>query len=138
MKNMTGKWKQCKAENLEVLLKKMGVGKLHREIISKVIPSLEIYQDGDHFIIRTVTKFRDVELNFTVGECFIDTTLSGENRKAVARWEHGGQRLVVTEFDDKDGKQQTQRELASENELLVTLLYRGVTAKRYFTRVKQH
>ncbi|XP_070579204.1 cellular retinoic acid-binding protein 2-like [Ptychodera flava] len=132
-KNFSGKWKQYKTENLEVLLKKMGVGLLHRGVVAKVTPSLEITQNGDRFTIRTITTFRTVELKFTVGEEFEDTVMNGDTRMAVAYWD-GDKLIVKAVADDADQSQITERELVGADEFVVILIYQGVVAKRYFTR----
>ncbi|XP_078001206.1 cellular retinoic acid-binding protein 2-like [Glandiceps talaboti] len=110
----------------------MGVGMIHRGIIARVTPVLEIYQDGDHFTIRTVTTFRTVELKFCVGEEFEDTVMNGDTRSAVAKWE--GDKLIVQAVEDGGESQITERELLEDDELVVILHFQGVVAKRYFTK----
>ena len=46
---------------------------------SAATPTQEITVDGDHWNIKTITTFKTTELDFKIGESFVETT--GDGRK---------------------------------------------------------
>ena len=59
----------------------VGVGMVMRKMGAAAKPSQEISQDGDSWVIKTTSTFKNTELNFTPGVEFDETTADGRKMK---------------------------------------------------------
>lgn len=48
-----------------------------RTIGNKTKPSQEIIENGDSYTIKTVSTFKNSEINFTIGQDFEEKTIDG-------------------------------------------------------------
>jgi hypothetical protein len=68
--SIEGKYVLVESENFDEYLKVCDVGFFIRTIMKSATPTIEIYRDGEWWVIKTIVPFKTVEHRFKSGEEF--------------------------------------------------------------------
>nr|Q9U5P1.1 RecName: Full=Fatty acid-binding protein; AltName: Allergen=Lep d 13 [Lepidoglyphus destructor]CAB62213.1 allergen [Lepidoglyphus destructor] len=130
MANIAGQYKLDKSENFDQFLDKLGVGFLVKTAAKTVKPTLEVAVDGDTYIFRSLSTFKNTEIKFKLGEEFEEDRADGKRVKTVIV-KDGDNKFVQTQYGDKEVK--VVREFKGD-EVEVTASVDGVTSVRPYKR----
>uniref|UniRef100_A0AAQ4NRN5 Cellular retinoic acid-binding protein 1 n=1 Tax=Gasterosteus aculeatus aculeatus TaxID=481459 RepID=A0AAQ4NRN5_GASAC len=98
-----GTWKLVDSQNFDEYMKALGVGFATRQVGNVTKPTVEISQDGDKVVIKTLSTFRNTEISSKLGEEFDETTADDRHVKSIFSTE--GDKLVqVQRWDEKETK----------------------------------
>ncbi|KPP56644.1 retinol-binding protein 2-like [Scleropages formosus] len=99
-----GRWEMVKNENFEEYMKVLDIDFATRKIALHLTQTKVFVQDGDKFETKTLSTFRNYDLNFTVGVEFDEHTKGLDNRvvKTLVTWD--GDKLVCTQKGEKPGR----------------------------------
>ncbi|KAE8604708.1 hypothetical protein XENTR_v10014801 [Xenopus tropicalis] len=99
-----GTWVMEKNENFDGYMKALDIDFATRKIAAFLTQTKEFVQDGNNFKTKTLSTFRNYELNFTVGVEFEEHTKGLDNRvvKTLVSWE--GDNLVCVQKGEKNNR----------------------------------
>ncbi|XP_063079781.1 retinol-binding protein 2a [Engraulis encrasicolus] len=99
-----GKWEMVKNDNFEDVMKALDIDFATRKIAVHLTQTKVMVQDGDRFETKTLSTFRNYEVNFTVGEEFEEYTKGLDNRtvKTLVQWD--GDKLVAVQKGEKPNR----------------------------------
>ncbi|XP_066513900.1 retinol-binding protein 2-like [Hoplias malabaricus] len=99
-----GRWEMVSNENFEELMKALDIDFATRKIAAHLSQTKVIVQDGDKFETKTLSTFRNYEVNFTVGQEFEEHTKGLDNRvvKTLVQWD--GEKLVCVQKGEKENR----------------------------------
>ncbi|NWV96387.1 FABPI protein, partial [Machaerirhynchus nigripectus] len=127
-----GTWKIDRNENYEKFMEAMGIGMMKRKLGAHDNLKITIQQDGNKFIVKEASNFRNIEVEFTLGVNFEYSLADGTELSGA--WTLEGNKLVGTFTRKDNGKVlKAYREIVGD-ELVQTYLYEGVESKRFFKR----
>ncbi|NXU12586.1 FABPI protein, partial [Pardalotus punctatus] len=127
-----GTWKIDRNENYEKFMETMGVGMMKRKLGAHDNLKITIQQDGNKFIVKEASNFRNIEIEFTLGVNFEYSLADGTELSGA--WTLEGNKLVGTFTRKDNGKVlKAYREIMGD-ELVQTYVYEGVESKRFFKR----
>ncbi|NWI76721.1 FABPI protein, partial [Dyaphorophyia castanea] len=127
-----GTWKIDRNENYEKFMEAMGVGMMKRKLGAHDNLKITIQQDGNKFIVKEASNFRNIEIEFTLGVNFEYSLADGTELSGA--WTLEGNKLVGTFTRKDNGKVlKAYREIVGD-ELVQTYVYEGVESKRFFKR----
>jgi len=128
-----GKFKLVSSENFDEYMKKLGIGFALRAIGNSVKPTIDVKHEGDKWIIESHSTFKNVYLNFKLGEEFEETTPDGRVVKSVITLEDG--KLIHKQKAIKEGDKDTviTREI-KDGDMHVGMECDGVSAVRIYKR----
>nr|XP_046169325.1 retinol-binding protein 2-like isoform X1 [Oncorhynchus gorbuscha] len=88
-------------ENFEDVMKAIDIDFATRKIACHLTQTKVIVQNGDKFETKTLSTFRNYEVNFTVGEEFEEVTKGLDNRtvQTLVTWD--GDKLVAVQKGEK-------------------------------------
>lgn len=132
MSQVVGKYKLEKSEKFDEFLDKLGVGFMVKTAAKTLKPTFEVSMDGDTYVFRTLSTFKNTEIKFKLGEEFEEDRADGKRVKTVINKE-GDNKFVQTQFGDKEVK--IVREFKGD-EVEVTASCDGVTSLRTYKRVE--
>ncbi|KAL7990840.1 hypothetical protein Chor_014270, partial [Crotalus horridus] len=86
------------------LISSAGIDFATRKIANHLKQTKEIIQDGDNFKTKTLSTFRNYELNYTIGVEFEEHTKGLDNRvvKSTVTWD--GDKLVCVQKGEKNNR----------------------------------
>ncbi|NWV67093.1 FABPI protein, partial [Malurus elegans] len=127
-----GSWKIDRNENYEKFMEAMGVGMMKRKLGAHDNLKLTFQQDGNKFLVKEASNFRNIEIEFTLGVNFEYSLADGTELSGA--WIMEGNKLVGTFTRKDNGKVlKAYREIVGD-ELVQTYIYEGVESKRFFKR----
>ncbi|NXE38718.1 FABPI protein, partial [Ptilorrhoa leucosticta] len=127
-----GTWKVDRNENYEKFMEAMGIGMMKRKLGAHDNLKITIQQDGNKFLIKEASNFRNIEIEFTLGVNFEYSLADGTELSGA--WALEGNKLVGTFTRKDNGKVlKAYREIVGD-ELVQTYVYEGVESKRFFKR----
>ncbi|XP_030634657.1 retinol-binding protein 2 [Chanos chanos] len=96
-----GTWEMVKNENFDDVMKALDIDFATRKIAKHLSQTKVIVQNGDKFETKTLSTFRNYEVNFTVGEEFEEHTKGLDNRvvRTLVTWD--GDKLVCVQKGEK-------------------------------------
>ncbi|KAL7876457.1 hypothetical protein AOLI_G00114200 [Acnodon oligacanthus] len=99
--DFNGKWVMESNDNFEDFMKVLNIDIATRKIAIHLSQTKVIIQDGDKFVIKTLSIFRNYEMSFTIGEEIEEYTKGLDNRvvKTLITWE--GDKLVCAQRGEK-------------------------------------
>ncbi|XP_049431483.1 retinol-binding protein 2-like [Epinephelus fuscoguttatus] len=100
----SGRWEMVSNENFEELMKALDIDFATRKIASHLHQTKVIVQSGDKFETKTLSTFRNYEVNFTVGEEFEEYTKGLDNRKVKTLVNWDGDKLVCVQKGEKENR----------------------------------
>ncbi|KAL2081924.1 hypothetical protein ACEWY4_021742 [Coilia grayii] len=96
-------WKLVDSENFDEYLKALGVGFALRQVGNVTKPTVIICHEGDKFILKTQSTFKNTEISCKMGEEFDESTADDRHCKSLVCME--GDKLVHTQkWDGKETK----------------------------------
>lgn len=117
-----GEWKLISSENVDEILKALGVGLVLRKIAANVKPNMILERNGDEWILKGVSSVKTKITKFKMGEEFEDETMDGRKVRATFTIENG---KIVQYQKDKNGKLVcvTTREVTPDGKLKVVSIF---------------
>ncbi|XP_069771663.1 nicotinamide/nicotinic acid mononucleotide adenylyltransferase 1 [Narcine bancroftii] len=102
--DFNGTWKMISNKNLDPYLQALDIDFAIRKIAALLKPEKIIEQNGDSFIIKTNSTFRNYQIQFTVGEEFDEDVKCLDNRKckSLVIWDNN--KLVCTQKGEKKNR----------------------------------
>uniref|UniRef100_A0A4W5JVT9 Retinol binding protein 2a, cellular n=1 Tax=Hucho hucho TaxID=62062 RepID=A0A4W5JVT9_9TELE len=99
--DFNGQWVMVTNENFEDFMKAIDIDFATRKIAAHLTQTKVIVQNGDKFETKTLSTFRNYEVNFTVGEEFEEVTKGLDNRtiQTLVTWDGG--KLVAVQKGEK-------------------------------------
>ncbi|XP_048880665.1 retinol-binding protein 5 [Brienomyrus brachyistius] len=134
--NLTGFYKMVSQENMDAYLQALDINIALRKIVCLLKPNKEIIHDPDtgHMIIRTLTTFRNFNMDFTLGQEFSEDLgpVDGRMCQTTVDWE--GNKLVCVQKGEKENRGWTHW---LEGDLLhLEMRVQDVVAKQVFRKVQ--
>ncbi|XP_051561060.1 fatty acid-binding protein, intestinal [Myxocyprinus asiaticus] len=127
-----GTWKVDRNENYEKFMEQMGINMVKRKLAAHDNLKVTFEQNGDKFVVKEVSAFRTLDIEFTLGVTFEYSMADGTDLSGT--WVMEGDMLKGT-FNRKDnGKVLTTTRKIIGDELVQSYSYDGVDAKRIFKR----
>ncbi|XP_059511576.1 nicotinamide/nicotinic acid mononucleotide adenylyltransferase 1 [Stegostoma tigrinum] len=101
--DFNGTWNIISNENFESYMQALDIDFATRKIARMLSPQKIIEQKGDFFTIKTISSFRNYEVQFIVGEEFEENTKGLDNRKckSLVTWDNN-KLLCVQKGEKKD------------------------------------
>ncbi|NP_998060.2 retinol-binding protein 1.1 [Danio rerio] len=131
MPDYTGYWKMISNNNFEYL-KALDVNVAIRKIAILLRPDKDISQNGDHFVIKTVSTFKNYDMDFVVGQEFEEDLGPVDGRKCMTTITWDGDKLVCVQKGEVEGRGWTQ--WIEGDELHLELRAGGVVGKQIFKK----
>ncbi|XP_069053591.1 retinol-binding protein 2-like [Lepisosteus oculatus] len=96
-----GRWEMESNENFEEYMKALDIDFATRKIALHLKQTKVFVQNGDKFETKTLSTFRNYDVNYTIGEEFEEHTKGLDNRvvKTVVTWD--GDKLVCVQKGEK-------------------------------------
>uniref|UniRef100_A0A8B9JY36 Retinol-binding protein 2-like n=1 Tax=Astyanax mexicanus TaxID=7994 RepID=A0A8B9JY36_ASTMX len=94
----------CDCSCYSLLFSVLDIDFATRKIAAHLSQTKVIIQNGDKFETKTLSTFRNYEVNFTVGEEFEEHTKGLDNRvvKTLVQWD--GEKLVCVQKGEKENR----------------------------------
>lgn len=127
-----GRYQLTTSENFSNFLKAMGVGFFLRLVADNQTPVYDIHKDGDKWVLKTTTTFRNSEIKFKYGEEFTESRLDGKNVRSTITQD--GNKWIHTQIADGSPTCTLTREFSSEG-IDTTGVCDSVTTRRYYKRI---
>ncbi|KAG5856271.1 retinol-binding protein 5 [Anguilla rostrata] len=134
--NLTGLYQMVSQENMDAYLHALDINIALRKIVCLLRPNKEITHDPatGHMKIRTLTTFRNFDMDFALGQPFKEDLgpVDGRVCETTVDWE--GDKLVCVQKGEKEGRGWTHW---VEGDLLhLEMRVQGVVAKQVFKKIK--
>ncbi|XP_023832628.1 retinol-binding protein 1 isoform X2 [Salvelinus sp. IW2-2015] len=81
--DLNGYWKMISNDNFEEYLKALDVNVAIRKIATLLKPDKDISHDGDHVVIKTLSTFKNYNMDFHVGKEFEEDLSGVDDRKCM-------------------------------------------------------
>lgn len=132
---LVGRWDLVDSVNFEEYMKEIGVNFLTRKIGASTKPVNIITKNGNDWILRTESTFKNSETKFTDGVEFNEETMDGRKVKSVIKSD-GLNKLIQEQRDVKTGKvvSTITREVNDKDQLIITLIAGNVSSIRTYKR----
>ncbi|XP_072241143.1 fatty acid-binding protein, intestinal [Leuresthes tenuis] len=127
-----GTWKIDRNDNYEKFMEKMGINMVKRKLAAHDNLKIIIEQTGDKFHVKESSNFRNIEIDFTLGDNFSYSLADGTELSGAWTIEGDVLKGVFTRKDN--GKQLVTTRIVQGDELIQSYDYEGVDAKRIFKR----
>ncbi|XP_062849922.1 retinol-binding protein 2-like [Trichomycterus rosablanca] len=130
--DFSGTWVLETNDKFEDYMKVLNIDFATRKIAIHLSQTKVFIQDGDKFVIKTLSTFRNYEMSFTIGEKIDEYTKGLDNRrvKTLVIWE--GDTLVCTQKGDKANRGWTH--WLEEDKLHLDLFCEGVVCHQVFRK----
>ncbi|XP_053173749.1 retinoid-binding protein 7a [Scomber japonicus] len=127
-----GTWDMVSNVNLEGYMMALGISVYLRKIALRLKFRKVIEQQGDQFIIKTTTTFRNYTISFRVGQVFEEFTKGLDNRhvKSLVTWE--GNKLVCEQIGEK--KNRGWAHWIEDDKLHLEMYCQGEVCKQIFKK----
>nr|XP_055059116.1 retinol-binding protein 1-like [Misgurnus anguillicaudatus] len=127
-----GYWKMISNDNFEEYLKALDVNVAIRKIAILLKPDKDITQNEDYFKIKTISIFRDYDMEFVVGQEFEEDLGPVDGRKCMTTITWDGDKLVCVQKGEVEGRGWTH--WINGDELHLELRAAGVVGKQVFKK----
>ncbi|ROL44159.1 Retinol-binding protein 1 [Anabarilius grahami] len=128
----TGYWKMISSDNFEEYLKALDINVAIRKIAVLLKPDKDITQNGDHISIKTVSTFKNYDMDFVIGEEFEEDLGPVDGRKCMTTISWDGDKLVCVQKGEIEGRGWTH--WIEGDELHLELRAAGAVAKQVFKK----
>ncbi|XP_027144063.1 retinoid-binding protein 7a [Larimichthys crocea] len=130
--SLCGTWEMINSVNMEGYMIALGISAHLRKVALKLKMKKVIEQQGNQYIIKTSTIFRNYTISFRVGEEFEEFTQGLDDRhvKSLVSWE--GNKLVCEQTGEK--KNRGWAHWIEEDKLHLELHCEGEICKQIFKR----
>ncbi|XP_051558564.1 fatty acid-binding protein, intestinal-like [Myxocyprinus asiaticus] len=127
-----GTWKVDRNENYEKFMEQMGINMVKRKLAAHDNLKITLEQKGDKFVVKEVSTFRTLDIEFTLGITFEYSLADGT--ELSGSWVMEGDMLKGTFTRKDNGKVLITTRKIIGDELVQSYSYDGVEAKRIFKR----
>ncbi|XP_065123388.1 retinol-binding protein 1.1 [Paramisgurnus dabryanus] len=127
-----GYWKMISNENFEEYLKALDVNVAIRKIAILLKPDKDVTQNDDYFKIKTISIFRNYDMEFVVGQEFEEDLGPVDGRKCMTTISWDGDKLVCVQKGEVEGRGWTH--WINGDELHLELRAAGVVGKQVFKK----
>jgi uncharacterized cupredoxin-like copper-binding protein len=136
MTEFNGKYKLDNSTNFEEFMQALGVNFAMRKIGMTTKPTLTIStEDGKKFTFNSESTFKNIKIEFTLGEEYEDTSPDGRKTKNVVTMENN-KMTQLEKSRDGNGKEVTYvRELTDDKDLKVTCTIGDIVCTRLYKRL---
>nr|XP_023674605.1 retinol-binding protein 1-like [Paramormyrops kingsleyae] len=102
--DLNGYWKMVSNDNFEEYLKALDVNIAIRKIATFLKPDKDITHNGNHITIKTLSTFKNYNMDFEVEKEFVEDLSGVDGRKCrtTIKWE--GDKLVCMQKGEKEGR----------------------------------
>merc|ERR1711872_363807 len=129
---VAGTYALVSSENLEELMKAMGVGMIQRKMFSSLKPDVEFAEVGPgEWIMKTISTVKTVELKFKIGEEFTEQT--NDVRECKTTFTVEGNKLIQMQKAVKGKDSKVTREFNGDD-LITIVECDGVVSKRIYKK----
>ncbi|XP_062385005.1 fatty acid-binding protein, heart [Sardina pilchardus] len=125
-----GTWNLKESKNFDDYMKALGVGFATRQVGGMTKPTTIIALENGVITLKTVSTFKNTEINFKLGEEFDETTADDRKVKSLVTVD-GGKMVHVQKWD---GKETTLVREVSGNALTLTLTLGDVVCTRSYEK----
>ncbi|XP_073529102.1 retinol-binding protein 1 [Phyllobates terribilis] len=133
--DFNGYWKMQSNENFEEYLKALDVNVAIRKIATLLKPDKDIIQNGEHMVIKTLSTFRNYNMEFDVGKEFEEDLTGVDDRKCMTTINWEGDKLVCVQKGEKEGRGWTQ--WVEGDELHLEMRVGDIACKQVFKKFHQ-
>ncbi|XP_019744446.1 retinol-binding protein 1 [Hippocampus comes] len=130
--DLNGYWKMISNDNFEEYLKALDVNVAIRKIATLLKPDKDIVHEGDHIIIKTLSTFKNYNMDFYVGKEFEEDLSGVDDRKCMTTITWEGDKLVCVQKGEIEGRGWTH--WVDGDELHLELRAGGVVSKQVFKK----
>ncbi|XP_035490334.1 retinol-binding protein 1.1 isoform X2 [Scophthalmus maximus] len=130
--DLNGYWKMISSDNFEEYLKALDVNVAIRKIATLLKPDKDIVHEGDHIIIKTLSTFKNYNMDFHVGKEFEEDLSGVDDRKCMTTIAWEGDKLVCVQKGEIEGRGWTH--WVDGDELHLELRAGGVVSKQVFKK----
>ncbi|KAF7254310.1 Fatty acid-binding protein, brain [Varanus komodoensis] len=123
-------WKLIDSQNFDEYMKALGVGFATRQVGNVTKPTVIISQEGEIYVIRTQSTFKNTEIKFKLGEEFDETTADDRNCRSVVTMD--GDKLVHVQ--KWDGKETSFVREIKDGKMVMTLTFGDIVAVRQYEK----
>ncbi|XP_028448892.1 uncharacterized protein LOC114565191 [Perca flavescens] len=102
--DLNGYWKMISNDNFEEYLKALEVNIAIRKIATLLKPDKDIVHNGDHIIIKTLSTFKNYNMDFYVGKEFEEDLSGVDDRKCMTTITWEGDKLVCVQKGEIEGR----------------------------------
>uniref|UniRef100_A0A3Q1GC15 Cellular retinoic acid-binding protein 1 n=1 Tax=Acanthochromis polyacanthus TaxID=80966 RepID=A0A3Q1GC15_9TELE len=130
--SLCGTWDMISNVNLEGYMITLGISPFMRKIALRLRLRKVIEEQGDQYIIKTTSSFRNYAVSFRVGQEFKEFTHGLDNRhvKSLVTWE--GNKLVCEQIGEK--KNRGWAHWIEDDKLHLELYCEGQVCKQVFKK----
>ncbi|XP_040911114.1 uncharacterized protein LOC121193061 [Toxotes jaculatrix] len=122
--DLNGYWKMISNDNFEEYMKALDVNVAIRKIANLLKPDKDIVQDGDHITIKTLSTFKNYNMDFHVGKEFEEDLSGVDDRKCMTTISWEGDKLVCVQKGEIEGRGWTHWVEGDELHLLLSEIHR--------------
>ncbi|XP_028986814.1 retinol-binding protein 1-like [Betta splendens] len=130
--DLSGYWKMTSNENFEEFMKALDINIAIRKIARLLRPDKEIIQNGDHMVIKTLSTFRNYNMEFDLGKEFFEDLAAVDGRKCMTTINWEGDKLVCVQKGEIEGRGWTH--WMEGDQLYLELRAGGVACKQSFKK----
>ncbi|CAB1317706.1 unnamed protein product [Coregonus sp. 'balchen'] len=130
--DLNGYWKMISNDNFEEYMKALDVNVAIRKIANLLKTDKDISVDGDHMVIKTLSTFKNYNMDFHVGKEFEEDLSGVDDRKCMTTVSWEGDKLVCVQKGEKEGRGWTH--WVEGNMLYLELRVCGVVCKQAFQK----
>ncbi|XP_043935639.1 retinol-binding protein 1-like [Protopterus annectens] len=132
--NLSGYYSFVSQENMDEYLKALDINIALRKIVCLLHPDKEIIQNGNHMIIKTLTTFRNFNMDFELGKEFEEDLgpVDGRKCQTTVAWE--GDELICVQKGEKQNR--GWKHWIVGDLLHLEMTAEGAAAKQVFRKVK--
>ncbi|XP_047463934.1 retinoid-binding protein 7a [Mugil cephalus] len=130
--SLCGTWDIISNVNLEGYMIALGISPCLRKIALKLKLKKVIEQQGDQYLVKTISTFRNYTITFKVGQEFDEFTQGLDNRKvkSLVKWEEN--KLVCEQSGEK--KNRGWAHWVEDDKLYLELYCEGQVCKQVFKK----
>uniref|UniRef100_A0A8C9TUD7 Retinol binding protein 1a, cellular n=1 Tax=Scleropages formosus TaxID=113540 RepID=A0A8C9TUD7_SCLFO len=133
--NLTGFYQLVSQENMDAYLSALDINIALRKIVCLLRPNKQISHDPSkgHMVIRTLTTFRNFDMDFNLGQTFTEDLGPVDGRVCQTTVDWQGDKLVCVQKGEKENRGWTHW---LEGDLLhLEMRVQDVVAKQVFKKV---
>ncbi|XP_069816039.1 myelin P2 protein-like [Dendropsophus ebraccatus] len=129
---LIGTWKltENNSDDFNKYMEAVGVSFITRKAACHLKPDVEIAKNGDGWCIKTVSTFKNTELNFKPDEEFEETTADGRKVKSVIACKNG----ALVQKQTWDDKESTITREVKDGRMMTTCVFKDVTCVRIYDK----
>ncbi|KAG7263740.1 hypothetical protein CRUP_016237 [Coryphaenoides rupestris] len=102
--DLNGYWRMISNDNFEEYLKALDVNVAIRKIATLLKPDKDITHEGDRITIKTLSTFKNYNMDFEVGKEFEEDLSGVDDRKCMTTISWDGDRLVCVQKGEIEGR----------------------------------